>query len=92
MPYFTKAMKNPKSKIISDKDNINSRDAKILWDNYRRDNKSGLIIPAEHVEHRENRCGFCGQPYAKNEKPRLWFEEPFHAKCIQKMLRGETNR
>ena len=84
-------MKDPKSKTISKKDNINSKDAKLMLENYRKDNKTGLIIPAEHVEFRENRCGFCGKPYAKGEKPRLYFEEPFHENCIRKMLRGEKN-
>lgn len=78
--------------IISDKDELNSKQAKLILDNYRQDSKTGLIIPVEHVEHRENRCGFCGHGYAKNEKPRLYFEEPFHENCIRKMLRGETNR
>ena len=77
--------------IISTKDEINTETTAKLYKNHRNDTRTGLIVPIDHVDYRELRCGFCGKNF-DNLKTSIYYEEKFHATCVEKMLRGESNK
>ena len=77
-----------KSRTLSKKDNISQTDAWKLITHVRQ-TESGLIIPKELTDHRQHRCGYCGQGFDNRPKG-MYFGEIFHAVCCEAMLRGES--
>jgi len=78
----------PKTRIISKKDNLFHDETLRLINNLRTDELSGLILPKDLARERHALCGACGKPYDKKQVV-IYFDEPFHKTCVDKMLHGE---
>ena len=81
-------MSKPTSRILSKKDDVSHQDSLDIYKHFRKDHRSGLVVPIDHIDHRELHCQACGKPFLFGQKKGRYFDEIFHDECCQIMLRG----
>ena len=79
------------SRTLSKNDDVNHHDSLAIYNHFKKDPNTGLIIPIDHAQERAKICGYCGKPF-DFQKTCIYFDERFHLKCVEAMGRGELNK